>query len=520
MLKPGEKLHQYVIEAEVGGSGMSRVYRARHTVLGSLLALKVLDPYWAKQNKVRSRLLAEGRIQALVAHPSIVSVCDVVVDEKRDVAALVMEFVEGPNLQQLINRLDAPPPTEVTRDLFRQILRGMYHAHEEGVIHRDLKPANILLSRDAKGDWYPRVGGFEVAFVMGDSHSQLSGIVPPSSKGLGTPGYMCPEQINGSKRPTAQWDVFSLGVTLYQLATCKHPFLVKDETETLQATVNGHFRAPRELIPAIDDHIEAAICGALAVNPDDRFYTIAEFDAALTGELVLPAPGTNSIIEGPNEVTVPRALLPEATLLMPDSPERRQEWAVMGFNTTIGSGDGSNITMSGEGVERVHFLLRFADGIWLLEDLSKTGTRVNGARIKSIQLDNGDVIRIGRTLLQFRANADPQSQSLNSIDGVVSPRDGWLEYREGGIYGKSRRIPVSSRGVLIGRDTDIDLVIADPGVSRRHCKIAIQGLHVTVEDLRSANGTFVDGHRVRLRRLDSGDTISVGPARIKFFRAR
>lgn len=223
-LTPGEQIHHYVVEARVGGGGTATVYRVRHAILQHALALKVLDEKHVARPDLRQLFLAEGRIQAAVRHPAIVMVTDAVVDAPRRIAGLVMEYVEGPDLSELIARFGSPPPTDLVRSLAIPILEALHHAHGEGIVHRDVKPSNVLLSRDASGVWHPRVADFGIAW-------SLQGAVQDNRRGLGTPAFMCPEQLQGGT-PDPRWDVFAFGCLLHELVTGVHPFEGPDRAAT------------------------------------------------------------------------------------------------------------------------------------------------------------------------------------------------------------------------------------------------------------------------------------------------
>ena len=248
---------------------------------------------------------------------------------------------------------------------------------------------------------------------------------------------------------------------------------------------------------------------------------MVEFGAALSGEIVLPDPGTHSISGAElRDITMPRIMLPEATLTVVDAQQRAAEWVVKGYNTTLGSGEGSNIKLPAKlGVERVQCLIRYTAGIWHLEDLSKEGVRVNGARVRSIHLDSGDVLRLGQLVLRFLARAAPDQELSEDIPTMEETRGAWLEYATGDAD-LPTRISVGAQGVVIGRDANVDLLVSDPEVSRRHCIVKLAGRQVTIEDLESANGTHVDGYKVELARLNHGQVVRVGSTQLTFYQAK
>jgi len=513
MLQPGDQIHHYIVEERVGGGGMAQVYRVRHTILGHPLALKVLDPLWVGEPRIRRRFLSEGRIQAMVRHPAIVMVTDAVVDASRGIAGLVMEYVEGPDLQQVITRMEGPAEAGFVRAVMLPVLEGMHHVHREGVVHRDLKPANVLLSRDAAGRWLPRVVDFGVAHVGDDKLLPTGTRITRADARLGTPAFMCPEQICGG-RPDPRWDVFSLGVVLYELATGRHPFEVGDDDATMAAIAAGRFHPPRDVFPELDAAVEAAILGSLQPDPASRFPSCAAFAAALSGPSEAPSvPAPPPPTDDDEVQPTGHAVQDHATaaLLLGAVPSSQERWVIEGGPTTVGASEAAEVTLpAGGGVEDVHCRILHRRGQWILEDRSLSGSRVNGARVRRIQLAHGDLIRLGHTVLRFEAGSAPLP-----VAGGDGP---WIEVEE--PRGEPRRVQVTTAGLVVGRDPGVEVPVSDPMVAARHCRIVVQGLDVVVEDLDSLHGTYVDDQRIRYRRLRGGEVLRVGATRISFERGR
>ena len=205
-VQPGDVLQSYEIVRPLGDGGFASVWLVRHQILRSRHALKLLDPRWLRDEAMRDRFLAEGRILAQLQHPNLVAVTDVIVAFPERVG-LVMAFIEGPSLA---DRLDQGPlPREQALAIVIGVLDGVHHAHEHGVVHRDLKPENILL--DAEGR--PHVGDFGVSLRLGarprDRQHTATGAV------VGTLGYLAPEQAGAfGGEITVAADVWGLGAVL------------------------------------------------------------------------------------------------------------------------------------------------------------------------------------------------------------------------------------------------------------------------------------------------------------------
>ncbi|OJT23276.1 hypothetical protein BO221_20650 [Archangium sp. Cb G35] len=274
MLSPGNVVERYEVERELGGGGMARVYKVRHVALGSVHALKVLDPELVGNAELRARFLDEGRIQARLRHPNILVITDVVVAP--GVAGLVMDYLEGESLDKYLASAKQPPGADEVRDIFRQVLAAMAFAHQHGVIHRDLKPSNIFLEQ-VHGRRVVRVLDFGIAKV---SDAEGGPVARPGSR-MGTPQYMSPEQIRSAEDVTVRSDIFSLGVTLYELATAQPCFQGESDAAIMEKIVRGEFVSPGVVHPGIEPGLRAAILRAMALEQERRFASCAEFSAAL-----------------------------------------------------------------------------------------------------------------------------------------------------------------------------------------------------------------------------------------------
>lgn len=260
---------RYVVEALIGTGGMAEVYKVRHTELGSVHALKVLT--WRKKG-LAERFLNEGRVQASLGHPNVVTVTDILRFD--GFTALVMEYVDGISLEQWIAER-GPLPVQEAFALFVPILAAVAAAHDRGVLHRDLKPANVLLA-DTPVGWVPKVVDFGIAkFVeeeMG-AGSTTSGMV------MGTAGYMAPEQVRDSSTVDQRADIFALAAILFEVLTGRRAFEDADGSLTITSTID---REPPPLeVPDLSPSMSAAIRKAMSRNRDDRYPDCRSFARAL-----------------------------------------------------------------------------------------------------------------------------------------------------------------------------------------------------------------------------------------------
>jgi eukaryotic-like serine/threonine-protein kinase len=268
---------RYALLEEVASGGMGTVWRARDEVLGRSVAVKVLHHRLAREPNVLERFRLEAVAAARLSHPNVVRVFDTGVDD--GVAFIVMELFEG---QTLEDRIEAGPlePREATT-LLRGVLQGLAHAHREGVIHRDVKPANVLIDRSG----LVKVTDFGIAkAAFATSDLTTTGDL------LGTARYLAPEQVAGAS-VDHRADLYAAGIVLYEALTGRPPF--DGETHIAVATkrLTTDPPPPGALRPGIPRPLEAATMRALARDPDERFQTAEEMNAALDRAAPRPRPG-------------------------------------------------------------------------------------------------------------------------------------------------------------------------------------------------------------------------------------
>ncbi len=218
----GEVLaNRYQIEARLGEGAMGSVYKAKHVKVGRPFAVKVLHPRLLEDEKQLQRFEREAELAGRLHHPNVIGVVDV--GETSDgLRYMVMDFAEGHDLASLL--AEAPMPAERVIHLTRQMLEGLYHAHEEGLIHRDFKPENVIIERDSHGDELPRIVDFGIAILReGGESTGGAGRLTTNGLVLGTPHYMAPEQAVNDPIDH-RIDLFALGIMIYEMLCGKLPF--------------------------------------------------------------------------------------------------------------------------------------------------------------------------------------------------------------------------------------------------------------------------------------------------------
>ena len=257
MLETGQVLDRYRVDSELGSGGVATVYKVVHTRLGSEHALKVVTVPTELQ---KARLLQEGRTQACIRHPNLVTVTDVL--ELGGSPALVMEYVNGPSLDEWLE--DNTPDLSQALQLFAGIVRGVGAAHAAGLVHRDLKPSNILLAQTVDG-LVPKVTDF--GLVKNGKESGGASLTQPGL--MGTPQYMAPEQIN-EEEDDQRADMFALGCILYELVCGQRAFDTEDHIQAYNRILAGEYTPPEQVNHRLPPMVTSAIRRLLRTDPKTR----------------------------------------------------------------------------------------------------------------------------------------------------------------------------------------------------------------------------------------------------------
>ena len=276
----GQTLKNYVVEEMLGKGGMGVVYRARDTRLGRSVALKVLRPELIRDEDRRRRFVQEARAASAVNHPAIAQIYEI--EESGDTTFIVMEYVDGSTVRQMVARheLDLPSAVEVGIRVGDALAR----AHEAGIVHRDIKSENIMVSKDG----HPKILDFGLAKLLdpvhggGDSGASLLETVTRTQTGMiiGTLTYMSPEQARGM--PTdRRSDVFSFGVLLYEMATGKVPFEGASALDTLHAIAFEQTQPITSLRADLPYSLQRVIDRCLQKKREDRYQDMRDAVADL-----------------------------------------------------------------------------------------------------------------------------------------------------------------------------------------------------------------------------------------------
>lgn len=265
-LTPGTLIESYEILGAIGSGGMGQVYRARDTVLGREVAIKILPPEVTSDTGRLARFQQEARLASALNHPNIVTIYGV--GKHGDVSYIAMELVKGKSLAQLLNA--GPLSVDQVLDIAIQTADGLAKAHEAGIVHRDLKPQNLMMNDDGLVKIVDfGLSKMEDTATFGPSTPTAVGVTSPGTV-LGTAQYMSPEQVRGAAVDFRS-DQFSFATVLYELLSGKSPFMRETAVQAMSAIIEADPALIADVKPTVPADLERVIHRCLSKNPDHRF---------------------------------------------------------------------------------------------------------------------------------------------------------------------------------------------------------------------------------------------------------
>jgi serine/threonine-protein kinase len=276
------RIDQFEVERKIGQGGMGVVYRGFDSALNRPVAIKVLAPHLASSGIARKRFAREAKAAAAVVHPNVVPIYSVKDSSTR--LYIVMALVDGRSLQEHVSERGSLEIKDVVR-VAHQVAAGLAAAHQQGLIHRDIKPANVLLEKDVSR---VMITDFGLARAADDAAMTRTGWL------AGTPHYMSPEQAQG-KDVDQRSDLFSLGSTIYFMATGREPFRAETPLAVLEQIKNESAVQARDVNSDIPPTLNRIVQRLLAKDPTDRIESAKELEQVLARYLAhLQHPQSNA----------------------------------------------------------------------------------------------------------------------------------------------------------------------------------------------------------------------------------
>lgn len=263
---------KYRIDERLSEGGMGTVYRGTHVLMDKTVAVKVLRPSLAADEKIVARFSREARAASKISHPHALSVTDFG-EADNGIVFLVMEYLSGQTLKDVI-RNEGPMPLKRVVEIIKQVGGALDEAHGQGVVHRDLKSDNIMLISSTGAD-YAKVLDFGIAKIK-EPEGGYDGALTSPDLVIGTPQYMSPEQCSQSPDIDARSDIYSLGVILYEMFVGHVPFSGESST----AIMLKHLQHPAPSVLAergdLPEAVARVISRALEKRPENRYETVGE----------------------------------------------------------------------------------------------------------------------------------------------------------------------------------------------------------------------------------------------------
>ena len=286
------RLPNYNIIKEIGSGGMGTVYLAEHTLIKRKVAVKSLKQELISNNQLRERFKKEAYALAQLEHPNIVRLNEYI--EQQDGIFLIMEYVDGLTLDDYINTVTGPINEGNLVPLFSQLLDAFDYAHKKRIVHRDIKPSNIIITNE---------GSLKV-LDFGIARIDESNSMTKTGTQIGTVFYMSPEQVRGEKVNHLS-DIYSLGVTLFQMATGKTPYDINfNEYQVFKKIDKEPLPIASSIYPGVSERINEVIKKATAKNTNKRFQSCKDFKIALTegADSKLNESTLNQIVSKPSKI--------------------------------------------------------------------------------------------------------------------------------------------------------------------------------------------------------------------------
>jgi serine/threonine-protein kinase len=303
----GSRIGDYEIVAVLGAGGMGKVFKVRNAISDRVEAMKILLPDLEHEPDLADRFMREIKVQASLQHPNIAALHTALRVENQ--LLMVMELVEGMTLEQRLHQ--GPIPLDQGVDCICQVLDALGYAHQRGVVHRDIKPANMMLTPSG----LVKLMDFGIAKAAADRKLTMTGTT------MGSLYYMSPEQIKGVSTIDSRSDLYSVGVSLYEIVTGKKPFDGDSQFAIMAAHLEKNPVPPITLDSRLPSILNDAILMSIAKNPDERFQSAQAFGAALGAVRQSLGMAPMSVPSSSRQVN-PEASTQGATVLMTPVPGR------------------------------------------------------------------------------------------------------------------------------------------------------------------------------------------------------
>ena len=531
----GRVINNFELQAIIGRGSMGVVFRAYHQDLERYAAVKIMRMELVNQPDFYARFLQEARTASRLNHPNIVDVFNF--GRVDNSYYLMMDYLEGPNLRQLIAENPNGLPLHDVTHIFTQIADVLAFAHKEGVLHRDLKPDNIIITQSRQSDqlYQAMVTDFGLVKI---AHNSLTSTQEGVT--LGTPAYMSPEQCRGEDVDN-RTDIYALGVMLYEALTGKRPYPIRNLFDAIKFHTSGNFVAPRAHVPSIPITVNALVRRML--NPDiekrphdaqaiidllARFLPKQESNSYTsqvmervnqdTGTIdTPPRPDGQEVrtAESGNDTAQHISTIPNSGIQTTAGVKPDQLCIVVTYHNQVEQivpltqaahkelvvGRQHNVDIVLDRPERYvskrHCAIGLQNDNLFVRDLNSTnGTFLGAAKIEAgvpfLWTPEAE-INLGAFKLKLQLESEARSLINSSASEATMVQGVQAIVCADGI---PARLVLEDAPLLLGRVPGCDMVLNNPRISKRHCRIERVKGQIMVTDLNSTNGTFIGLQRL------------------------
>jgi len=277
-LRPGNLVaDRYEVIRLIGEGGMGSVYEAKHKEIEKRVALKILNRELCNSAEIFKRFKQEAKIAGSIGHLNICEVLDFGVTED-GLAFLVMEYLEGESLRSIIER-EGRLPIDVSLEIIKQVLDGLEEVHGRGIVHRDLKPENIFITNVKGHGLVVKILDFGISKIRMPGSGSMT--MTKTGAMMGTPYYMSPEQIRGSKDVDHRTDIYSCGVILYEMVTGTVPYGGSTFSEVVAHCLEDEFPDPKKVYPDFPADLSNLLRRSMEKDVSKRIESASSFKAEI-----------------------------------------------------------------------------------------------------------------------------------------------------------------------------------------------------------------------------------------------
>lgn len=522
----GVTINNYTIIKKLGEGGMGIVYIAHHPDLDLEIAIKVMRPELAEREGFFDQFKREAQTIAKLQNQNIVRIHNFGHHKETGVTYLMMELVDGPTLRALLRDSPFGVPVTSAVEIIEQIARGLGYAHNQGILHLDLKPDNILLTKLQPHEiqnkeccpYRPVISDFGLARLR-----VAPGVSIQTTQRIGTPHYMSPEQCQG-KALNEKSDIYSLGVMLYEVLCGQRPFPVS----TLAHAVYYHGTQvpspPSTHLASLPAVLDELVLTMLAKDPNQRPPTataianqladiLPSLTPAPTGKIV---PSQFGAVATPEEVAQWSPERAPVVIQVYYQGTQIDRFSMKSDSIIAGRTAPSELLLDSKDkmISKRHCEIRHQNGVMMVQDLnSKNRTFINDQPIEPgvlVPWTQGTQLKLGLFTLIWGAAPTGSLPEIPSQDGSVDTAIPKIKCQDA----RPQVLRLGHKPSYIGRLPSCDMVIADPGVSKRHCAIFWDGQQVQVKDLGSTNGTMIGENELEPQQLNiwpPSEQLQIGP---------